>query len=134
MLKIKRIITDNSFSYDDVEFMDYKHDQDYLGIKNYITDKDLKQIAIKTKDGKTRIITDWMVGVLQVKKFKNKNGLEKIHKLVINGEISYGPAYLIALSDYSKFDIPRVFDHQFSFMADGWLYVCHQAAIIEIIK
>jgi len=132
MLKLKRIITDNAFSYDDVEFMDFDSDQNSIGIKKYITDKSLKQIVIRTKDGKTRIITDWMVGVLQIRKTKPKPGLEKFSKLVINGEISYGPVYLIPMNLYSKINVPKVFEHQFSFIADNWLYVCHQSSLIEM--
>lgn len=134
MLKIKRIITDNAFSYEDVEFMDWKKDQDSIGIGNYITDDSLKQIAIKTKDGKVHVITDWMVGVLQLRKFRVTSGLERIDRLVINGEISYGPVHLIPISKYHSFNVPRVFEHQFTFAADGWLYICDQSAIIQITK
>jgi len=132
MLKIERIITDNSFSYDDVEFMDFDEDQKAAGIGKYITDKFLKQIVIRTKDGETKIITDWMVGVLQIRKMKARTGLEKVTRLVINGEISYGPVFLIPISSYKRLEVPRVFEHQLSFIADGWLYVCHQVSLIEI--
>lgn len=132
MLRVKRIITDNAFSYEDVEFMDFAEDHRSHGIGKYITDKSLNQIVIRTKEGETKILTDWMVGVIEMRVMKPRAEFEKIKKIVINGEISYGPAYLIPLHEYGNNKIPSIFKYQLSFVANRLLYICHQEAIIEI--
>lgn len=131
MHKFKRIITDNSFSYQNVEF--YLQDElQNKNIKKYITKPDLKQVILKTSDGKYRILTDWMIGVIEYAKMKPPIFAQKVEKVVINGEISFGPCYLILIEDYNKVGIPRIFKHQFSFVADNNLYICHQDALIEV--
>lgn len=134
MLKIKRVITDNSFSHSNVKFMDFAEDQEAAGVKKYITDEKLKQIVMRTDDGRIRIIHDWMIGVLEIRIMKPPQGSEKITQLILDGEISYGPAYLIEMKDYERLKIPTIFQHQLSFVADNNLYICHQMALIEITK
>lgn len=134
MLKINRIITDNAFSYPDVEFIDFEHEQRANGIKKYITKPDLNQVIVKTKDGKLHIMPDWMIGVIEVRKMKQPSCSEKVQQITINGEISYGPAYLIEMSEYKRCNVPRIFKYQLSFVSERNLYICHQVALIEIIK
>jgi len=134
MLKIKRIITNNSFSYSNIKFMDFEEDQNAIGIKKYITDELLEQIVIHTNDDKIKIVSDWMIGVLEVRMMKIPEGSEKISQLTLSGEISYSPAFLIEMKDYKRLKIPKIFVHQLSFVADNHLYICHQKALVEITK
>lgn len=133
MLEIKRLITDNAFTYEKVQLMDWKHEQMAKGIGKYITQDDLIQIVIKTTDGKIRVLTDWMVGVIEVKRMKVPSCAEKVEQIVLNGEISFGPAWLIEPREYKQCNVPKVFKHQLSFVADDSLYICHQEALIEIV-
>lgn len=133
MLKIKRLITDNAFSYQNLELMDWEHEQIAKGIRKYITQDDLTQIVIRTDDGRVRILTDWMVGVIEVRQMKPPKCAEKVEQIVINGEISYGPAWLIEIREYEQCNVPRIFNHQFSFVAENNLFICHQEALIEIV-
>ena len=134
MLKIRRIITDNAFCYENVELVDFEHEQLARGIKKFITQADLNQIILKTNDNKTRVITDWMVGVIEIRKMRPpKSDCLKVEKIVINGEISYGPCWLLEIEDYKRFGVPRVFEHQLSFVADRLLCICHQESLIEIV-
>lgn len=130
MFKCKRIITDNSFSYPDVElYMPGELDQ---LISKYITSPNLQQVVLKTNDGKFRVLTDWMIGVIEYCKRKPSKFSKRIERIVINGEISYGPCYLVLIEDYKIAHIPRIFKHQLSFFAEGNLYICHQDALIEV--
>lgn len=133
MLTIPRLVTDNAFTYENVQLMDWRNEQVSKGIKKYITQKDLKQIVIKTNDGKIRVLTDWMVGVIEVKKMRHPPCAEKIERIVLNGEISFSPAWMIEISEYKVAGVPRVFEYQLSFVADGSLYICHQEALIEMV-
>lgn len=134
MLKIKRIITNNSFSYSNIKFMDFAEDQYAIGIKKYITDELLEQIVIHTDDDKIKVLPDWMVGVLEVRMMKPPFGAERISQLTLTGELSYGPAFLIEMKDYKKLKIPKIFRHQLSFVSDNHLHICHQKALVEITK
>jgi hypothetical protein len=133
MLKINRLVTDNSHSYQDVKLIDYRNEQAQKGIDEFITQPDLVQILIETKEGERIILSDWMVGVLEVRHMRNPLSATRVKRVVINGDISHAPAYLIKESDYKKLKIPRVFKYQFAFTAEGCLHICHQNALLEII-
>lgn len=128
-----RIITDNAFCYENVKLIDYDFEQTAKGIKKYITDTNLAQIVLETDDGKTRIISDGMIGVIEYCKMKPPHCAKKIEKIVINGEISYGPCWLLEIEHYKKYKIPRIFKHQLTFISDNTCHICHQEALIEIV-
>lgn len=133
MLKINRLVTDNAHVYENIKLIDYREEQVQKGIDEFITHPDLVQILIETKEKERIILSDWMVGVLEVRKMKNPECAKKVKRLVINGDISNAPAYLIKDKDYKKHNIPRVFKHQLAFTANGILHICHQNALLEII-
>lgn len=133
MLKIDRLVTDNSHSYENVKLIDYEHEQVQKGIEQYIDQPDLIQILIETKEGEKIILSDWMVGVLEIRKMKNPQCARKVKMIVLNGDIANSPAYLIRKEDYKKLKIPKVFKHQLAFTANGKLHICHQNALLEII-
>ena len=131
MHRLKRIITDNSFSYQNAILYDHNEISDH-GIKKYITDPDLNQVVLKTDDGKIRILTDWMVGVIEYRTMNPPMCAQRVERIVINGEISYSPCFFIEIEDYKRANIPRIFKHQLSFVAEQTLCICHQNALIEI--
>lgn len=133
MIKLKRVIISGSLSYDNVNLFD-DEDQMKAGILRYIDAEYLTQIVFKTNDGLIKIVPDWVIGIVEVKKINSNRNHKKMSMIVLNGEVSYGPIHIVMKDDYNHHNIPQIFSNQLAFVADGNLYVCRQGSIIEITQ
>jgi len=132
MLNFKRIIV-AGFVYENVDFIDRKHEQYDLSLDEYIDDPQMKQICIRTNDGSVKYISDWNIIEIWYKSAKPCSDCKKIKRLVLAGEISHGPVYIVPKSLYSKYDIPHIVDDQLVFIAEKKnLYISRQRVILQI--
>jgi hypothetical protein len=132
MIRVKRILTGSNFSYDDVEVIRSVDQQRVMNIGSFVNHPVLDQMVIKTRDGKVRIISDWNSGLLEVKSMNPPLDSKKVAQLVVCGDVSFGPAFIIKQCDSSRYNIPEVFRHQLSFVSDGSLFICREQNLTEI--
>lgn len=131
-MKIRRIVTGSEFAYENVEVIYEKHSGIQEDIQQCFTHPSLDRVIIKTKEGEVKLITDWQSGYAEIKRMKPPACANKVKRLVICGEVSFSPAYLIPQDHCKSLGIPEAFSYQLSFVADGSLYICREQNISEI--
>jgi hypothetical protein len=131
--KIRRITTNSNFSYENVTVhrdLDIKHLSCY---DNFITNPDMDLVVIETSDGQTKILTDWSCRVIELR-IMNKpiEKCTKVSQLVLFGELSFGPVYIIDPDDFHNLNIPKIFKYQLAFVSDNILHIARQQSILEM--
>ena len=130
-LKVLRFTSTSELVYQDVEVIFDVDNQKKVGVKNFLTVDYLDQIVVKTND-EFIIMTDWSLGLLEVKKMKIYQDFKKIKRITVNG-IQFSPAYLIDEKLWNKYNIPIVCSSQMVFVADGSLYITRQVNLTEMV-
>jgi len=131
-IKLTRITTGAEFVYECPEIIVDISEQEKAGIKKYCSHPDLTQFVIKTKDGDFKIISDWHSGYMEVRDMKPPIESVKVKQFVVCGEVSFKPAWLIDQELCEKYNIPVLFEHQFTWVSDGRLFICRQQNISEL--
>lgn len=133
MLKLKKLITGNGFTYENPTIL-YDQNEIFAKYRRYIAKGSfLQQIILKTED-ETKVMTNKLVCYVQLRFIKPPAFAEKVKRLVISGEVSFSPAWLIKPEDISKIkDVPKLFNDQIVFIADNHLCICQEWSLIEIV-
>lgn len=140
MIKVKRITTNSDFTYEDVEIVRDKYDgsPEYAKyskkycLNDYLNCDYLNKILIKTKDHQIKIIADWSLGIIELTKMNPPQCSNKIKQLVLSGELSFSPCWLISEECCNKHNIPILFKHQLTFVSDNILFLTRQQNMLEI--
>lgn len=140
MIKVKRITTNSNFTYEDVEiirdkndgYVEYSKYVDKYCLKKYLNCDYFNKILIKTKDHRIKIIADWSLGIIEYKRMNPPQCSRKIKQLVLNGELSFSPSWLLDEECCNNNDVPILFKYQLTFVSDDILYITRQQNMLEI--
>lgn len=110
----------------------YTHEED-VGLPNYFEDA---QIVVKCKDG-TFIVPSYKITMILLRKKTTKLGpkfAKKYKRLVVGGECSYSPAYVVHSDKHADVGIPQVFKEyeQFAFACIEGLYITTDFNVLAI--
>lgn len=133
MIKANRLILSGDIIYDNVKIYKYGEPGGH-----YISGLfERYQLFIKTNIVKATISMD-QVSLVQIRKMNPKAYMMKVKRMVMNGQVSFGPAWLIPEDKYAELDIPFLFKYDYkniehhAFIADGWLYLTKDESVISI--
>ena len=130
-MRVRRIVTSDDFSYENAEVI-YERCHGLEDFKKYFTHPVLDQVVIKTREGEIKIITDWASGYVELKMMNPPSCAEKVKGLVICGDVSFKPAWLIPQGECDRLGIPVAFKAQLTFVADGLLHICREQNVAEL--